>query len=62
MLNSQGTTNARCFSYTSSDSSAGVVCQNFSCNNLPGSNGPKSILIAELGNLFLYSSKLFFEM
>jgi len=62
MLNSQGTTNERCFSYTSSDGSVGEVCQNFSCNTLSGSNGPKSILIAEFGNLFIYSSNHFFEI
>ena len=60
MLNSEGTTNARCFSYTRSDGSAGVVCQNFSRNTLSGSNEPKSILIAEFGNIFNYSSKHFF--
>jgi hypothetical protein len=62
MLNSQGATNARCFSYTSSDGSVSVVCQNFSCNTLSGSNGPKSILIAEFGNLFIYFSDHFFEI
>jgi hypothetical protein len=59
MLNSQGTTNAKCFSYTSSDGSAGAVCQKFSCNTLSGSNRPKCILIAEFGNLFIYSSNHF---
>lgn len=59
MLNFQGTINA--FSYTSSDGSVGVVCQNFSCNTLPGSNGPISI-IAEFGNLYFYSSNHFFEI
>lgn len=62
MLTSEGTTNARCLSYTSSDGSASVVCQNFSCNSLSESNGPKNILMAEFGNIFNYSSNHFFEI